>query len=265
MHTKRLALLMGACLSLAVTVPALAQSNNDDSTPLNSRIKRDRQYPTENPAKVVPTNKLNKVELAQSQEMGRVFSRCLYTRSRSGAIELLGKTDFGFVNFAQIGMQPQQAAQTYGFQDCLRRATMVYGESVVLPYNAVSLRSWLLQAAYFDRNPNGPTWIRQGYVTAPRTYPLSQNDPRIQASMAFADCVVATDPNRADRFFRTAEGTAEQQQAIADLTPALSSCLTQGQQVELSPVILHAWLGEALWHASVDSVPAPQTAAAATH
>lgn len=263
MKIKRIALLGGAALLAAgVAVPVLAQSNNDDYTPLNSRIKRDQQYPTDVRPKVIPQEKLSKAELNQGQQMLRVFTRCLYTRSRSGAVEFLNQTDFGFVNFAQIDKQPQDVAKTFGFQDCLTRSTMVNDSGVVLPWSALSLRSWLVQAAYLDRNSNGPNWVRQGYVTGPRHYPLSQSNPQVQAAMAFADCVVASDPYHADYFYRTAAGSAEEQEAIGGLTPALSSCLTQGQQVQLSPVILHAWLGEALWHASTDSVPAPQTAAA---
>ena len=142
---------------------------------------------------------------------------------------------------------------------------MVGDSSLVLQITAAGLRSWLLQAAYVDRNPDGPGWLRAGYVTGPRHYPLSQFNPRVQAVITFGDCVVATDPSHADAFYRTDPGSKDEARAIGSLTPALSSCLTQGQKIELTPVVLRAWLGEALWHAFKDSVPAQQTAAAAGH
>ena len=38
-------LVLGVALAITAATPAVPQSNNDDYTPLNSRIKRTRQFP----------------------------------------------------------------------------------------------------------------------------------------------------------------------------------------------------------------------------
>lgn len=249
--------------SLVVAVAASAQSNDNDYTPMNSRIRCDRQFPFEPPPNFVPPAKMDKVERQRTRSMESEFSYCLYHRSPSGALDFLDKTDFGFVNFSQIGMDPDKAMGIYGFHDCLNRVAERNVSGVGLRFYAPNLRQWLLQAAYFDRYPHGPTWLKPGYVMAPRTYPLSANVPAVHAFMDFADCVVTSDPYDADLFYRTAAGSDAEKQAVASLTPSLGPCLPQGVQLHLQPDELRHWLGEALWQAASHSVPAPAEPAAA--
>jgi hypothetical protein len=256
---RRIANALAAASLLVLAVPALGQSNDDDYTPLNSRIKRSRQFPTDLRPKFIPYDKQTSVDRDRGRAMLSQFSKCLYNRSRTGALDLLGKTDFGFVNFAQIGMEPQKAAKLYGFTDCLNHVANSNGTGVSLRYTAPALRSWLLQAAYFDRYDKGPTWVQGGNVIAPRDYPLSANNRAVQGVIDFADCVVATDPYSADYFYRTVAGSPTEQQALSTLAPSLSPCLPRGQQVQLAPAELRAWMGEALWHAATHSAPAPAT------
>jgi hypothetical protein len=252
----RLVLLAVALGLLATAEPALAQTNDDDQTPLNSRIKRGRQYPTDLRPVVTPADKLSDVQREQGTRMARLFGHCLYVRSRAGALDLLDRTDFGFNDFQQIGLTQAAAAQRYGITDCLRRVATVNDESVVLQWNAALMRQWLLYAVYEERFPQGATWVRPGYAAAPRRYPLSAGNPAIQAMLAFGDCVVAADPARADALVRTVDGSKEEGAAVSALMPALGGCIQAGQSIALSPVPLRAWLREALWHAATDSVPA---------
>jgi hypothetical protein len=243
-------------IGLAFPAPAFAQGNDNDYTPLGTRIRHARQFPFDPPANRVPLEKMSKIQRDQSRAMLNLFAKCLYRRSQSDSLALLDKTDFGFVDFMQIGLTPDKAAKIYGFHDCLGRVAERNETGVEMHYNAPSLRQWVLQAAYLDAYPKGPTWLKPGYEIEARKYPLSQANPGVYNAMDFADCVVAADPYNADFLFRTVGGTPEEQEAISALSPALSPCLPQGVRLQLDPATLRAWLGEGLWQAANHSVPA---------
>ena len=243
--------------AFTLSAPALGQANDNDRTPLGTRIKHDRQFPYDLPPLHVPLEKMGKVERDWSRTMLNQFSKCLYNRSRSDSLALLEKTDFGFRDFKQIGLEMQKATRIYGFDDCLHRVAESNNSGVLLSYSAMGLRGWLIQAAYNDSYPKGPTWLKPGYVVEPRKYPLSEQYRGIQMQMDFADCVVAADPYNADFLYRTAAGSADEAEAIQTLAPSLGPCWPGGQRVQLDPTTLRMLLGEGLWQAANHSAPAP--------
>lgn len=249
-------------LWVALPVPASAQSNDDDYTPLNSRIRRARQFPTD----IVNRwrSETSAVSRARSRAMMNQFSKCVYNRSHEGSLALLAKTDLGFRDFAQIGLDNDRALKNYGFHDCLGRVATTNNTGVQLRFNAQALRQWLVQEAYFDQFENAPAWVQPGLVIDTRELPLSAEDQGVRGALEFADCVVLADPYTADFFFRTAPGSDEEKRALEAITPALAPCLPRGQQAGLSPVWFRVWIGEALWHAATHSRPAPAEAAQGT-
>ncbi|MBO9517364.1 MAG: hypothetical protein J7493_04795 [Porphyrobacter sp.] len=260
---KRLIGAIAALTAVAVAMPVYAQSNNDDYTPLNSRIKRKRQFPTElhNPW----GNQMTEVARTRSKAMMTQFSRCVYQRSRTGSVELLDKTDYGFGSFEQIGLDQERALRIYGFSDCLTRVANTHGTGVQLRFSAGALRQWLVQEAYMDRFGDGPTWVQPGNEVAPREFPLSAEFGGVQAAMDLADCVVAADPYTSDFFFRTGAGSDAEKQALEKLVPAIGPCLPSGQQVQLQPAMLRIWIGEGLWHAATHSSPAAAASSESAH
>jgi len=246
------------CLAaVALPTPSLAQTNDNDYTPLNSRIRHDRQFPLDPPPHFVPSERMDKVERDQTKSMENQFSKCLYHRSMEDSLALLDKTDFGFSDFAQIGLDGNKAMRIYGFSDCLERVAATHNTSVAMRFYPPNLRQWLIHAAYLDRYPKGPTWLRPGYLIQPRSFPLSPGNPSVKAQMDLADCVVATDPNNADFFFRTVSGSEDEKEAIDKLAPELGPCVPQGVQLQISPALLRAWIAEGLWQAANHSAPAP--------
>lgn len=242
------------CVALAFAAPALAQSNNDDRTPLGSRIKRDRQFPTDivNRWRAQTTA----VERARSRQMMSQFTKCVYNRSRTDALALLQKTDFGFVQFAQIGLDNERALRIYGFQDCLSRVAETHGTGVNLRWSPAGLRQWLVQEAYFARYGAEPSWVKPGYVIGPRQYPLSGQQSGVASVMDLADCVVASDPYTVDFYYRTTTGSEDEKRALDALAPMLGPCLPAGMRVQIDPGLMRVWMGEALWHAANNSAPA---------
>jgi hypothetical protein len=245
--------------AVAIPLPSFAQSNDDDYTPLNSRIQRNRQFPTENVNRW--RSETSEVSRARSRAMMSQFSKCMYNRSREDALALLARTDYGFVTFEQIGLDNDRALRNFGFSNCLSRVANTHGTGVQLRFNAGALRQWLVQEAYFGRYEVEPTWVQAGNVVAERQLPMSADNGSVLTALDFADCVVVADPYTADFFFRTVAGSDEEKRAIEALTPALSPCLPQGQRIQLSPGLLRAWVGEALWHAANNSAPAEAAAA----
>lgn len=246
-----------ALFAATFPAPAIAQSNDNDNTPLGTRIRHARQFPFDPPANRVPLDKMNKVQKDQSRAMMNLFSKCVYNRSRTGAIDLIDKTDLGFADFKQIGLDNDKAAKIYGFHDCLGRVAERNETGVEMHYNAPSLRQWVIQAAYLETYPKGPTWVKPGYVMTARQYPLSAVNPAVHTAMDFADCVVAADPYDADFLFRTVSGTPEEKEAIGLIEPSLGPCLPQGLRIRFDPDTLRVWIGEGLWQAANHSVPAP--------
>jgi hypothetical protein len=241
--------------AVLVPEPVVAQSNNNDYTPLNSRIKRNRQFPLDIPRYLDPA-KVGKVSRERGKAMLDQFSRCIYDRSNQQALSLLERTDLGFNNFRQINMDTERATRAYGFNDCLRRVSQAFSTGSRLRFSAGGLRQWMLQEAYLAKFPEGPTWVKPGNSIDERApLPLSQNDGTVRAIMDFVDCVVATNPHSADFFFRAESGSPDEQAAIADLSPTLGPCVPEGQQVQLMPDVLRVWIGEGLWHAANNNSP----------
>lgn len=238
--------------------PVLAQGNDDDYTPLNSRIRRAREFPLE-PRTFLDPQVVSNANRTRNRNMVDQFARCLWDRSNEDGISLLDRTDFGFVTFAQIGItNNDQLLESFPIETCLDRVGRTQQTGVRLSYTAEAIRRWYLQAAYLDTYPEGPAWAVPGNAAGARSYPLSANNPAVHTSLDFGDCVVAQDPHAADYFFRTAPESPEEAAAIQGLMPALSPCLPAGQQIELAPFALRVWLGEGLWHAARTSAPVPQ-------
>jgi len=244
-----------AAITAIVATPAHAQSNDNDYTPLNSRIRRNRQFPTSliNPYR----GEVGSATRERSRQMMGRFTRCIYNRSNEGALDFLSRTDYGIQSFQQLDLENDRASRIYGFQDCLRRVANSFNTGVQLSWTAFGLRRWFIEQAYLDRYPDGPEWLQAGYVIDERTYPLSSDNPGIAVAMNLADCLVAADPFTADYLFRTTAGSEEEMAVINTLVPAVQPCLPQGQRVEINPDTLRVWIGEALWHASNHSSPPP--------
>jgi len=252
------AFILAFAAACTVAGPVAAQGNDNDYTPLNSRIRREQKYPAELMERW--RNQLSAVSRERSRAMMSQFSKCMYNRSHEGAEDLLGKSDYGLNDFAQLGLDRDRAMRAYGFDNCMTRVANTNQTGVLLRFNAGSLRQWLLQEAYFDRYPEAPTWVREGMIAGERSFPLSGENQGVRWAMALGDCVVATDPFTADFFFRTATGSPEEARALEVLGPLMGPCLPQGQQIQLQIPLVRAWVGEALWHAATSSTVAPPAA-----
>lgn len=236
---------------------AIAQSNDNDYTPLNSRIRRARQFPTQPRAATVDPESLSRMARRRNNSMVDYFARCIWNTSNEAGLDLLARTDFGFRSFQRIGIANDEIGDHYPIRNCLRRVANQHFTGVRMRYDAESMRRWYIQAAYLDMYEDGATWVQSGYVVAEREYPLSANNPMVKTAMMLADCIVMQDPHGADLFFRTEPDSDEEIAALRALVPAISACIPQGQEFTLDPFAMRVWLGEGLWHASQTLAPPP--------
>lgn len=240
---------------------ALAQVNNNANTPLGSRIRHDRAFPNE-PIATFNRQLLTEADQQRSRSMTDQLARCLWDRGNDKGLDLLARTDLGFYRFEQIGIPSNEIGDRYPISHCLGRVAQRNDSGVTLRFSAAGIRQSYLQAAYFDIYPQSPTWLQPGLVVAERSLPLSSADLGVQAQLDFADCVVLTDPQGADYFFRTPADTDIERQSLRALVPAFSACVPEGVQLEINPQAMRIAIGEGLWHAARHSAPASETAAA---
>jgi hypothetical protein len=255
------ALLALACMALVLPAAVHAQSNDDDYTPLNSRIKRDRQFPTDLMYRFDPS-KWTGVQKDRSKQMSNQFANCLWRRSHEHSLAFLAQTDMGFVDFPQIGQTNEKAARVFGIMDCLGRVADSADSGVQMRWTAAGIRQWLLQEAYFDQYPDKPDWVKPGIVIDERPpLPLSKDSRWVTSNLDLADCVVAADPYSADLYFRSATGSPLEKEVLNALVPLIGPCLPEDVQMQIQPDVLRVSIGEALWHASQHNRPAPAESA----
>ncbi|EXS68907.1 hypothetical protein [Sphingobium sp. Ant17] len=66
--------------------------------------------------------------------------------------------------------------------------------------------------------------------------------------MEYGVCVALRNSPDADALLRTDSNSADEKQALGNLSATLASCLATGQTIRLSPIILRGAVAEALYH-----------------
>jgi hypothetical protein len=62
-----------------------------------------------------------------------------------------------------------------------------------------------------------------------------------------ASCVVRADPQKSFAFFQTGRGSVAERAAIEGMMPSISGCVSQGENIDLSPPVFRAFLAEAAY------------------
>jgi len=95
---------------------------------------------------------------------------------------------------------------------------------------------------------DAPPRHRPANVFAPlsddRLSRLAENPRRHLAMLDLASCVARREPARVYAFFGTARESAAEHAAMAELAPAISACLFEGQTFDMTPPVFRAFLAE---------------------
>ena len=100
----------------------------------------------------------------------------------------------------------------------------------------------------------------QGYTLSPdQVSAMAENPRRLLAMLDIASCVARREPAKAYAFFGTVRGTADERAAMAELAPAISACLFQGQTFNMTPPLFRAFLAEGAYRVAAGQAEVYQT------
>lgn len=137
-----------------------------------------------------------------------------------------------------------------GINTCRDRGTPVPSQAF---YNRGAVAERLLYRDFdsIGASPRG----RTAPVFAPVSdYYVRYAEEYARAALSMLDmasCVVRAEPQRSYGFFRTPRGSEAERTEIAALMPAISSCVSRGENIDLSPPIFRAFLAEAAYRTAV--------------
>jgi len=197
------------------------------------------------------------------RRMQKVFGACIYARHRKQADLFLRHSEGNEADFEAIGFGSAQIQTRLSLPDCLGRAMTTMQSEVQLSFELSTLRSVLAEEAYLARH-SAPLTIAEGATQAVSgRYFFSDNPADAGREVArFTDCVTFQAPVEADRLLRTRPASGEENSASQALVPAMSGCLFEGQEVNLTVPGIRAIVADGLWARSVLGGTAPVPASA---
>lgn len=133
-----------------------------------------------------------------------------------------------------------------GINTCRRRGAPVPSQAF---YNRGAVAERLLYRDFdsIGASPRG----RAAPVFAPVSdYYVRYAEEYARAALSMLDmasCVVRAEPQRSYGFFRTRRGSEAERAEIAAMMPAISGCVSRGENIDLSPPVFRAFLAEAAY------------------
>lgn len=213
--------------------PAFAQL--EPYTPTGSRVARGPEA----------------VDPKLARRMQKDIGRCVYSRHPELADRFLQSSDLNGADFHRLGVPAEDLRDDFSMGDCLGWAMTASQSEASLSIRFSGLRTLLAEEAYLDRH-DGPLILPEGSeeFLSSRFFsaPLESEDSRM-VSM-FADCVIFNAAAEADKVLRTAPASDEESAAVRALVPALSGCLMEGQELELTAASVRAIVADGLWSRS---------------
>ncbi len=173
------------------------------------------------------------------------FARCVYARSAKPVTALLNNSDISAVSVEAAGIK--NIVKELGLDDCLSREVGYNQNALGMKFSPIFFRDLMAEEAYLAANKNVPV-LPQPVPPAPYKFVTTGNGLKVAMGLAeFADCVVVTDIANADALVRTMPASDDEKAIARAMAPALGECLTEGQQVSLTPATIRALTAYALW------------------
>lgn len=225
--------LLTALCSVIVSTPALAQLMplEDNYTRPNSRIPRE-------------------METVGAEEVRRVvkyFGSCVYRREPEMADALLRNSDQTSIGYSRMGIAAEDLVDELDMSHCLGRAMDAFSLESQLRMSPTTLRSHLAEASYLANNDQAPDIGEDDPEVLPNRYfgPSASQHTRYRA--AFSDCIAFHAPHESDRLLRTDPNSNEEAAAVQSLIPALSACLTEGRDIQLTIATIRGLVADGMW------------------
>lgn len=234
-----------ACLAL-VPVQAIAQSVETRQSVLeNPQTAPSQLEPEMRTGSRLPTRP-SEMEDTATRRMGKDFAKCTYQRNPALAERVLLASDPATVDLSRAGIEGEDLHEKFALSDCLEKAMSLNQSRVMLRFESRLLRVMFAEEAYLAFNKS-PLDLPDGATELVSDRVILDDNPRARGLGNFSDCLVYHGANEADAILRSRPGTSQEMEAVRALVPAISSCLTEGQEVALTPGNVRGLVADGLW------------------
>ena len=197
-----------------------------------------------------------KPEKADPVADGRIrdqYLTCAYGPHQEEIDRLLEISDPLTVDFEDAGIDGDKMFRRWNLRQCFVTLGSTVQSSI--SFTPIAFRYMMLEAAYRRVHSNVPA-DAANWVPAPRKY-VSKGSllPTATALGTMSDCIAVKDPAGADRLLRAPSGTDAERKAAIALVPALSGCIVEGQQLELTPANIRGFAADGMWQRFVAGAP----------
>ena len=180
------------------------------------------------------------------------FAKCVYRRKPERSEKLLRYSDNASINYSAVGFERDEIETKLSLSSCAGDVMDGRQESVVVRISPLSLRNHLAEEAYLSHNASALVIAESDDEVLSNRYETLTATDKTRFRAAFADCVVYHAVREADALIRTSVATDEERQAVKALVPALSQCLTDGQEMELTVKTIRGLAADGLWSRTQD-------------
>lgn len=223
----------------AGALPAAAQ---DNYRPTGTRISQAPQ----------------RAEPAVARRLMKSTARCVYRRNEATALVFLRATDPVSAPFEVLGNSYDAIEGRLNLGECMGEATMLEQTQGQMAIPSRALRASLAEESYLARHQTALVHASDApEILTNRPFRASENEAQARGLAAFADCVVFHAPAEADALLRASVGTDDERAKARMLVPALSQCLTAGQEADLSTGGIREMVADGLWARSEYGAAAP--------
>lgn len=173
------------------------------------------------------------------------YVRCTYPSLKDKVDVLLRNSDPVTVDLEAAGIDTRLNFRDHQLRNCfVLEGDLVQASIAFTPH---AFRYMMLEGAYrraIDELTDG----HLAKVAAPRKYVTSGGAlPTAKSLGTFSDCIAAQDPRGADRLLRTGSGTEAERAAATAMVPALSACIVEGQQLQLTMINIRSFAADGMW------------------
>ncbi len=230
---------LAAAVLCSVPSAVAAQTAPDKKKPkLDQSDEQEAQTGTRIPAKT------EAMLAAEAAVVGKRMAGCVYRSSRRNVLKFMNHVDLG--GSTNFNKEFVEFAESTDFSTCLGVQVLPFGFGSIT-FSLPVMRDVLAEEIYLSSHSSPPAPPPAGLVLQPRYVSEGANLERAKLLHSFADCAILQNLNGADAVLRTKPASSEERLAARALAPALSACLTEGQQIKLNTRSIRSLVAYAMW------------------
>ncbi|MCL6251913.1 hypothetical protein M3P36_12775 [Altererythrobacter sp. KTW20L] len=224
----------------AVAMPAMAQER--PYRPTGTRIAQAQES----------------VDPNMARRLMKVTARCVYRRNEAAALAFLRQTDAVTAGYEVLGSSSDEIEGRLNLGACMGEAIALEGTQAQMGLPAQVLRASLAEESYLARHASPLVLAANApEILTNRPIATSTGEAQARGLAAFADCVIYHAPAEADALLRTGVGSDDERAGARAMVPAISQCLAEGQEANLTSRGIREMVADGLWSRSEYGAAAP--------